>query len=404
MQRHPKLSARPGIAKLWLILLLPCIVIALCLVIEIANLWIARAELEDAMEAAALAAVKEWGDTNAPINTQPARAVGVEYARTNSVRGVSVTITENRDTNNINDNDECDGNLLFGAITSDEADAPNHVFNADVVPNCNVGGLVLFDASSEASMQAADSFGVNFGPQDPNNVIPNLHITQIVYDLQPNGNDVNGPRFVNAAPTVSTGQIIAGQDDTEGIAPASIFFNFSASGDQLIITFNPLDRFEPEDRFRFGAQVTDVAPGPPATAQNDGDGIGRENTLVTVTFSNGTVSTANFVDTNLRGNYATVPDLDPNVNANRPFVLPESPANGNGNDDQSFVILNSSGAGDPPAVRAFSRTTVPSVCGSLFGASIGSFTIQAESIAFYDCETRRPGLIRAEVLCVPTPR
>lgn len=199
MQRHRKLTARPGIAKLWLILLLPCIIIALCLVIEIANLWIARAELENAMEAAALAAVKDWGDANTPTNTQPARAVGVEYARTNSVRGEEVVITENRDAGDTNENDLCEGNLLFGAITSEPSDAPNHVFNADVEPNCNVA--------------------------------------------------------------------------------------------------------------------------PP-----------------------------------LR---------------------------------------------DPPAVRAFARMTVPSISASLFGANVGSFRIQAEATAFYDCDTNRPSLIRAETICAP---
>lgn len=42
---HRRRPVRKGIAAIWVILLVPSLVIALCLVVEISNLLIARAEL-----------------------------------------------------------------------------------------------------------------------------------------------------------------------------------------------------------------------------------------------------------------------------------------------------------------------------------------------------------------------
>lgn len=443
---------RKGIAALWVIILVPCLLVALCLVIEISNLWIARAELETGLEAAALAAVKEWGDAGGAGGTLGPRNVGIDFADSNTVRGNALVINDNYNAADVNGNDDCDGDLVFGAITSSPADAPNHVFNAEIVPSCAAGGTVLFDASSNASMDApvsmgnvdndnANGWGINFQELQPpiNPALVNLRIRRIIYDLQPNGNNPAGPRFdLNAQqPFISTGQIIGAgpapcnvaQDDTFGFNPllplalsnapfpvtysnAEIQFGWDpAAPDVLVLDFPTAPdalSFLPGERIRFSATVAGVALGPPATAANDGDGIGREETRVSVFFHNGIADlagqpvTAQFFDSNLRGNFATVPDLDPNICVNRPFVLPESPANGNGNDDQSYVLLSASGGGDPFAVRARKSITVPSVCMNLFGLTGTGFDVQAETYAFYDCDTRRPSLIRiADFICAP---
>ena len=47
-----------------------------CFVLEAANMWLARAELENALESAALAAVKTWGDANGGSTFTP-RQIGV---------------------------------------------------------------------------------------------------------------------------------------------------------------------------------------------------------------------------------------------------------------------------------------------------------------------------------------
>ena len=150
---------------MWLILILPCIVVMLCVLIEIANLWIARAELEDALEAAALAAVKEWGD-NGGGDTFDERQIGVAYAAANTVRSMSVFVDDNYNPANPNDNDDCvtllepppdTPILIFGAIT-DPDDTP-HTFDATVIPSCGACWPILFDASSENSPPAAGRLG-----------------------------------------------------------------------------------------------------------------------------------------------------------------------------------------------------------------------------------------------------
>jgi hypothetical protein len=105
------------------------------MVVDIANLWLARIELKSALEASALAAVKEWADGGGG-DTDAARTVGVDYAKTNTVVGVPLTITKNYDNTETNDNDNCNGNLIFGTITTDMAP---HEFDAGVEP-CQMGG------------------------------------------------------------------------------------------------------------------------------------------------------------------------------------------------------------------------------------------------------------------------
>jgi len=135
--RPARLTARRrrGVAALWLILSLPVLVILLGVVIEIGNIWLARVELENALEAAALSAVKEWGDQGTPA-TQPARNVGVTYAAANTVTGDPVGIDPNYDlTEANNQNDSCSGNLIFGAVTTNTVP---WVFDTRVQPGCGV--------------------------------------------------------------------------------------------------------------------------------------------------------------------------------------------------------------------------------------------------------------------------
>lgn len=73
---------------------------ALCLlgvVIEAGNLWLARVELTNGLEAAALAAVDQWGDAgaNTPAARDAARAEGVALAAANTVSAEPLTLMLN---------------------------------------------------------------------------------------------------------------------------------------------------------------------------------------------------------------------------------------------------------------------------------------------------------------------
>ena len=91
---RPRLPCRRhGISVLWLLLVLPLAAGMTLSVVEIGNLWIARAELENALEAATLAAAREWGEQGAEgDDVDLAAAVGIDFAGFNTVAGDPVTI------------------------------------------------------------------------------------------------------------------------------------------------------------------------------------------------------------------------------------------------------------------------------------------------------------------------
>src|SRR5947208_6071110 len=87
----PRHSRRRGSATLWMVIWLPCLLVLFCVLVGVANLWLARIELENALEAAALAAVKQWGDAGGGDTQQPGE-VGAAYALANAVRQKPVVI------------------------------------------------------------------------------------------------------------------------------------------------------------------------------------------------------------------------------------------------------------------------------------------------------------------------
>lgn len=116
--------ARRGIATFWLILFVPVFLVLLGLVVNVANLWLARVELENGLESAALAAVKEWYVSG---STSTATSVGIAYAGANTVRGQPISLTS--------------GAFLFGAIyqapPSDPICPNGIIFDATITPDCN---------------------------------------------------------------------------------------------------------------------------------------------------------------------------------------------------------------------------------------------------------------------------
>lgn len=123
MKRHAsdkmKTRNRRGVAVLWLILWGGMFFTFFCVSLEVTNLWLARIELKNSLDAACLAAAKEWGASGSTL-TEAARNSGVTYAAANPVLGVPVVLDPNYDGSdpvfNPNQNASCDGNLIFGRI------------------------------------------------------------------------------------------------------------------------------------------------------------------------------------------------------------------------------------------------------------------------------------------------
>ena len=194
MNRSIGSTHRRGSATLWLIIWLPCLLTLFCVLIGVANLWLARVELENSLEAAALAAVKHWGEAGGGP-TPTARQVGVAYAGANIVRGNPVLIGTNYNPLQLpNENDLCDptdhavvppsGNLVFGAINDDDPD--NVIFDAGVMPSC-AAGTVLIDAtgSGGGSLAADHAWGISFYNTSGTN--PLLRIDRVIIDLRAQG-------------------------------------------------------------------------------------------------------------------------------------------------------------------------------------------------------------------------
>lgn len=121
------------------------------LVSDLANIWVARMELEHALEAAALAAVRQWANGSSITDS---RNAGVEFALANNVRGIPLVITPNGGGAPPNENFSCSGNLVFGEIQVDTAQ-----FDAGTDPG------VRFGVKAQATQQVLSLWKPIFGLQ-----------------------------------------------------------------------------------------------------------------------------------------------------------------------------------------------------------------------------------------------
>ncbi len=395
---------------MWTILAVPALLLMLVFVVEIAHLWSARVELENALEGAALAAVKEWGDAGGGSTLIP-RHVGVAYAAANTIDGDPVAITTNYNPQVLpNENDDCDGNLIFGAITTDLSQIIFHTdvtFNAGIEPSCGLG-TVLVDATGQGNLGDDAAWGVAF--RDTPRTPPNLTILSITIDLQAGGG--NGTfDFISFPPQLSDNlpePVIPGRDDIVGFSDPHTQITFSettGTPSALTITFGPDPApggdmgFEPGDRFRFGAFVDGVSKG---TGGDDGDGIGQDDVQVTVVFALGGVPlppvSGTFFD-NRERSQDCYPDHP--VHPTEIPDLPCPPSSAPNNNGQSYVGI--AGGSNAYAVRAQATSEVNSLLCRICGISIGPFAVSAKSTAVYDCAEQRPRLIRIDQFICPGP-
>ncbi|HWL08788.1 MAG TPA: pilus assembly protein TadG-related protein [Planctomicrobium sp.] len=118
LERNSASHARRGAITLWMILIIPAIVLLFGVVVDMSRLWVARIELTNALEAAALSGVKTWeniGDT--PTGRETARIHARTAAAANTVTGHGpLVLDENENTSNTNDNNLPSGEILLGRV------------------------------------------------------------------------------------------------------------------------------------------------------------------------------------------------------------------------------------------------------------------------------------------------
>jgi len=437
---------RRGSATLWLIIWIPALMVLFIALTGVANLWLARVEVENGLEAAALAAVKNWGDANGG-DTLPHRLVGVNYAAANCVRMNPLTIGTNYAMGvpfcmgaNPNQNLTCDvgmtpptGNLIFGAI--DDSDPDNIIFNAGICPGCNPQAIVVFDVTSQGDLNgaAANEWGFAFHPTP--DTPPGLRITSILMTIPPSvGADDFVHDFTLSTAGVSSWKVRSGtvyqQPDIQGFTnPAAQITESYPGVRQVLFTFTADGLndagFQPCDRFRFGLNV-DFSVGMTGLPGflRDADGIGHMATIVTVNFSDGSTASGTFVDNaHPQADCVLAPSSLPcpaNAvnNANMPVarmvVHPTltddwpcpitSPGMGQPtNNGQSIGIINSGGEGKF-GVRAQAIVPISPLGGfSFVGSNLPQQCVQAKTTAVYDCATRRVQLIRIDTFICPGP-
>lgn len=427
---RPRRASRRGISAVWLIVWIPLLMILSCLMLDVANVWLARVELENGLEAAALAAVKEWAESTSPTPNFDARRVGVAYACQNRVRGLPIVIGTNYDPNadpNTNPNENLDccitagtpptGNLVFGAIDRSDPANPN-TFNAGLAPSCGVGS-VLFDVGGNGTgaIQGENAWGIAFREGDPGN--PNLRIVRVEINLRAkagttgvflpatyvlSSHDTAPPNCAQVAVHDNSGNC---QLDVVGLLPANITQSFTGGNTVLVFTFPDVVGigFEPGDRFRFGVGTSGVSSG---NGSDDGDGIGRDGVEVTVFFNNATQRTGEFFDNTDKKNDCLDPAAVEPVTGSlivHPTGIPDlpcPPASAANNNGQSYGTLRNS-SGQEYAVRAQARVEVPTLWRSLFGTCVVPHCVTVKTTAVYNCDSGRPKLIRLDRYICPGP-
>jgi len=111
----------------WLILSLPVLLVALCLTVDLGKIWVERAALVSAVDAAALAAVRQWVKDLAKLESEAdivnAIQEGIAYGLANQVDGKPLDLTDSSAQNT---------HFEFGCIIDGQ-------FYPQVAPNCGQG-------------------------------------------------------------------------------------------------------------------------------------------------------------------------------------------------------------------------------------------------------------------------
>ncbi len=427
-------AARRGAVTLWIILALTSVLALFCLVLEVANLFLARIELENALEAAALAAVKQWGDSGGG-DTQVPREVGQDFAAANTINGVPVAIGLNYNAAELpNQNADCSGNLIFGAIIDDD---PEFVFSTCVAPSCGCGGIrvnalkadsgtsteprqigIFYEDGAPGVTICSASFRLPQNPavsanQQPywdRNVgnVPGrspvvsdhdaadafnlLNPAPTAYGLFP-GNTTHDVRGLDPDPVVA-GATPEGSDYRDPTnTPPPPFDN--PNGDVIFTFEDPVptftDRFQvltihfrpgsfqppsdPSDPntfefLRFGASMNNLNPPAFPPGGNNNDADKMGIEGVQIT-----IVTCN-------GETCTGQFVDDGIN--------------NGFSPSTFGGGSSGGSGQAFAVRAQATVEVQSLCCQICGVPIGPFSVRGRADALYDCLLRVPRLYHIE--------
>jgi Flp pilus assembly protein TadG len=147
---------RSGIATIWIIGGVPAFLTMLIMLTDLGTIWQARAELETALEASAIAAVQQWKVTPADVITP--RSTAISFSKANTVVGQTFTLELNYSAVGTNGNASCTGDVILGQI-----DASQNFASGTVPVSPNFLGVHVQKTISIPSLWTTFG-GVKFGP------------------------------------------------------------------------------------------------------------------------------------------------------------------------------------------------------------------------------------------------
>ena len=408
---------RRGIATIWVLASLPVVLTLLVMLIDAGHLWVARSELRNALDAAALSGVKTWGEGSSTLQS---RLDAFDAFNTNTILGTQYLIStvEGACTNG-NPAPSATAELLLGTINDT---ATGFTFDCSGTPGCVVGAFsVTFaidtsavcptdpttaDTFTRASAFRIESFS---GPAGStlNSVTINLAPMQIRranntvvaddgrFDFRtppPASDNASGffpptvyyfgaPPATNGSTTLSscgiapftTGLTTANHGATSNTTPTSLTWSFAG--------------FDPGDAFVFGADTDCVGPQGNtgdgacngASVQDFGGDFGTNPGAVPRTETGATI-TVNISGSSISGTLQR-------ISANRSEVT------------LAGVLTGGSAFG----VRARKTVSVPSVASSFLGLSVNPYQVTSQSYARYACGGGPPQLVHINTFTCACP-
>lgn len=352
---------RRGGATLWIILLLPILLILLGIIVEIGNLWLARQQLENSLEAASSAAVFRWfndggGDTNG------ARDEGSDFASSNWIaKNQPVSVDLNYNSALTNDNAATTGataDILCGNVS--EAGGL-YTFDATVEPTVFAGSLLIEAIGNFDALGVPNGF-LRFTYSSPIAAPHTWVIQEIEVNLRAGGDpDANFAGVTPYAETL-TNVIAPTQTYHNSFQPAASIpvpapvarFVFTTSGN----TANDFDPQTAPDVYRVDVRTVNLFDGVTLSADDDGDSFGLYGVVARVTFYN--------------------------LNNGSTFVQDYTFQDDATDNGQSIATATAVGSNNMLGVRVAMAASVPSVFNSLFGSTLGPYTIKAESVSILD--------------------
>ncbi len=116
---HRVAPGRRGAAVVWILVATPVVLVLFMVVLSLASIWQARAELQNAVEAAALAGAKLWGDGADIATTRTSAHLAAQAVfQANTVFGKVISISSNDNPSATNNNLSTGGPILLGQFTS----------------------------------------------------------------------------------------------------------------------------------------------------------------------------------------------------------------------------------------------------------------------------------------------